>query len=382
MEINDFKLERYFAEHEFTAKYLLSSSDCEGCEMNDVLKNASKEELKLWENLKLGYTESKGNPLLREVILQYYKVNSIDNVVVATPGELNFISMNVLLNSNDHAITISPCYQSLSEVVKSINCELSYWKPNKNDWIFNTEDLEKQIQKNTKLIILNFPHNPTGSYLTKSQLNEIIAVARKHDLYLFSDEMYHKLIIGDVEELPPICDVYEKGISLWGTSKTFGLAGLRTGWLVCKDQFFLKRVVAFKDYLSICNSAPSEILSIMAINNMNFFLEPNLKKINHNISLFKAFVKKQELITSFIPPKAGSTSFIQLNIDGSSLDFSNHLIKKTGIMTVPAEMFEYGGKYIRVGFGRANFAETLEVLDCYLKEIKPAHNNIASIGYA
>ncbi|WP_339895975.1 aminotransferase class I/II-fold pyridoxal phosphate-dependent enzyme [uncultured Algibacter sp.] len=375
MKINDFRLERYFAQHEFTAKYLLSSSDCDGYELNYVLENASIEELKLWENLKLGYTESEGIPLLREAILRHYKITSIKNVVVATPGELNFISMNVLLGSTDHAITIAPCYQSLSEVVKSINCELSYWKPSKNDWIFNTEDLEKLIQKNTKLIILNFPHNPTGSYLTKSQLNEIVAIARKHDIYIFSDEMYHKLIIDDVEELPPICDVYEKGISLWGTSKTFGLAGLRTGWLVCEDQSFLKRIVAFKDYLSICNSAPSEILTIMALNNMNLFLEPNLKKINKNIFIFNEFVKKQEVITSFTPPKAGSTSFIQLNINSSSLQFSSQLVKETGIMTVPAEMFEYEGEYIRVGFGRANFPEILEVFDGYLKEMKPAHNN-------
>ena len=374
MKINDFKLERYFAQHEFTAKYLLSSSDCDGYELNYILENASKEELKLWENLKLGYTESEGNPVLREAILRHYSLNSIENVVVATPGELNFISMNVLLNATDHAITLSPCYQSLSEVVKSIHCELSFWKPNTKDWTFNTEDLEKLIQKNTKLIILNFPHNPTGSYLTKHQLNEIVAIARKHDIYIFSDEMYHKLIHGDTEELQPICDLYEKGISLWGTSKTFGLAGLRTGWLVSQDKSFLQKVVAFKDYLSICNSAPSEILSIMALNNINSFLEPNLKKINNNIAVFSEFVDQQDIIRNFVPPKAGSTSFVQLNIDNSALEFSNTLVKETGIMTVPSEMFEYEGKYIRVGFGRANFPEIIAVLDHYLKKFRNGSN--------
>ena len=376
MRINDFKLERYFAQHEFTARYLLSSSDCDGYELNYLLENASEEELALWENLKLGYTESEGNPLLREAILQHYKINSIENVVVATPGELNFISMNVLLDSTDHAITISPCYQSLSEVVKSINCELSYWKPSEDDWTFDPSDLEKLIQTNTKLIILNFPHNPTGTYLTKHELNKIVDIARKHDLYIFSDEMYHKLIIDDIEELPPVCDIYEKGISLWGTSKSFGLAGLRTGWLVSQNKSFLKDVVAFKDYLSICNSAPSEILSIMALNNINLFLGPNLRKIKKNISIFKEFAEKQEVISNFISPKAGSTSFVKLNSKGSSLEFSNQLVEKRGIMTLPAEMFEYQGKYIRIGFGRENFSEALEVFDNYLGGIKPVHNNV------
>jgi len=366
MKIKNFKLERYFAKHEFTAKYLLSSSDCDGYELKDVLESASKEELELWTGMKLGYTESEGNPLLRAAILQYYKAEAIENVVVATPGELNFISMNVLLEASDHVISVSPCYQSLYEIVKSLNCELSYWKSNPGNWEFNTADLEKAIQKNTKLIILNFPHNPTGSYLTLKQLNEIIAIAKRNDLYIFSDEMYHKLIIESTQELPPISDLYEKGISLWGTSKTFGLAGLRTGWLVSQDRGFLKKVVAFKDYLSICNSAPSEILSIIALNHMDDFLLPNLKKIKENISLFKEFSDKHDIISSFIPPRAGSTSFVELNIENSALEFSNDLVAKTGIMIVPAEMFEHQGKFIRVGFGRRNLPEILNIFSEYL----------------
>lgn len=376
MKINDFKLERYFATHEFTAKYLLSSSDCDGYALNYVLEHASKHDLDLWQGLKLGYTESAGNPMLREAILQHYKIKTIENVVVASPGELNFISMHVLLKSTDHVITVSPCYQSLYEVVKSIHCSLSYWKPNPENWEFNTNELEGLIKKNTKLIVLNFPHNPTGSYLTGKQLNDIVAIARKHNIYIFSDEMYQKLIIDTIPELPPICDIYEKGISLWGTSKSFGLAGLRIGWLVTQDTDFLHKVVAFKDYLSICNSAPSEILSIIALNNSNKFILPNIQKIKKNVRIFKEFASEQDIIASFIPPKAGSTSFVKINIENSALDFSNQLVEETGIMTVPAEMFEQKEKYIRVGFGRKDLPEVLDLFDEYLKTIKPAHNNV------
>ncbi len=369
MKIPDFKLERYFAKHEFTSKYLLSSSDCDGYELKYVLECASKSEMELWEGMKLGYTESEGNPLLRDAIAQFYNNKSIENVVVASPGELNFIAMNVLLDSTDHVVTVSPCYQSLSEVVKTIGCEISYWKPKPENWEFNTDDLEKLIKKNTKLIIINFPHNPTGSYLKVSQLNEIVRIAEKHDLYIFSDEMYHKLMIGDMQELPPICDVYKKGISLWGTSKTFGLAGLRIGWLVSQDLKFLHSVVSYKDYLSICNSAPSEILSIIALNHFDKFLLPNIQKIKSNIRLFDDFYKKHKQINGFIPPKAGSTAFVKLNIENSSLDFSNKMVEEAGIMTVPAEMFEYVGKYIRIGFGRKNFSEALVEFDVYLNKL-------------
>ena len=148
------------------------------------------------------------------------------------------------------------------------------------------------------------------------------------------------------------------------------MAGLRTGWLVCQDQKFIQKVIAFKDYLSICCSAPSEILSIIALNHIDDFLLPNIEKIQHNINLFKTFSENQALISSFTPPRAGSTAFVPLNINSSSLDFSNHLVETLGIMTIPAEMFDHPGKYIRVGFGRQNFHEILPLLKDYIEENK------------
>ena len=366
MKINEFKLERYFARHEFSARYLLSSSDCDGYEMNYVLQQASSKEMQLWEKLTLGYTESEGHPLLREAILKYYNFKNIENVMVASPGELNFIAMNVLLQPDDHAIVVSPAYQSLSEVVKSLNCEISCWQPNPATWEFDTEVLERLIQHNTKLIIINFPHNPTGAYLRREQLDEIIRIAKKQDAWIFSDEMYRNLMVSDMPELPPVCELYDKGISLWGTSKTFGLAGLRLGWLVTQNREFLHKVVAFKDYLSICSSAPAEILAMIALNHPDKFIQPNLEKIKANITLFTAFALRHNNLVTFIPPKAGSVAFVKMNISGSSLDFSNRLVEETGIMTVPGEMFEYPGKYLRIGFGRRNFPEVLQKLEAYL----------------
>ena len=92
--------------------------------------------------------------------------------------------------------------------------------------------------------------------------------------------------------------------------------------------------------------------------------------------LFGEFIAEHQIISSFIPPKAGSTSFVKLNIENSSFEFSNQLVEKTGIMTLPSEMYEYPGKYIRVGFGRSNIPEVLDRLDKYFKTIMPAHNNV------
>ncbi|MDC0272490.1 aminotransferase class I/II-fold pyridoxal phosphate-dependent enzyme [Crocinitomicaceae bacterium] len=367
--MKDFKLERYFAQHEFTAKYLLSSSDCDGYGQDYVLDRANPTELKMWNDIKLGYTESAGNPILRESITQFYKTKNIEEVVVGSPGELNYITMRVLLEKQDHVVAVSPAYQSLHEVVHSIGCEISYWTPNEN-WAFDPSQLEHLVRKNTKLIIINFPHNPTGSYLTLSELNQIVSIAKKNDCYIFSDEMYHKLLAKSEKELPPISDLYSKGISLWGTSKSFGLAGLRTGWLVCNDLDFIHRVICYKDYLSICSSAPSEILSIIALNHIDDFLQPNIKKIQQNINLFAEFAQTQDVISSFIPPKSGSTAFVKLNINCSSLEFSNYLVEKAGIMTIPAEMFDHPGKFIRVGFGRESLPKILPIMRVFLEQNK------------
>ncbi|MFA8342823.1 MAG: aminotransferase class I/II-fold pyridoxal phosphate-dependent enzyme [Rhodothermaceae bacterium] len=366
MKIDDFKLERYFAKYEFQTKYLLSSSDCDGYSLKYILDKASPEELKIWENQKFGYTESTGNPFLRESISQFYTKISPENIVVSSPGEANFILMNTLLEKTDHVICMSPAYQSLYQVVKSIDCELSYWEPDETTWKFDPNSLEKLIRPNTKLIIINFPHNPTGAFPALDELNKIVEIAKKNDIWLFSDEMYRKLTINNTPDIPPVCDLYEKGVSLWGMAKTFGLAGLRIGWVASQDTALLEKIVSYKDYLTICNSAPSEILSAIALNHSNDFIKPNLEKIEKNISLFSKFILDFNSIFNFIMPKAGSTGFVKLHIKEPAFEFSEKLVKDTGIMTIPSELFEYGDKHIRIGFGRENFPEIIEILSSYI----------------
>lgn len=375
MNIKDFKLERYFAIHEFSAKYLLSSSDCDGYKMSEILDLADEKELELWDNLTLGYTESTGHPLLKKAILKQYEQHTNkqtlteENIVVSSPGELAFILMNSILSEQDHAIVISPSYQSLYEVIRSIGTEISFWKPQEQEWNYDVNDIEKLIKPNTKLIVINFPHNPTGAYLKKEEYEKLIEIARKHNIYIYSDEMYYKLNLDEEYPiLPPMACSYEKGISLWGMAKSFGLAGLRIGWLASPDTELLKKIVSFKDYLSICSSAPSEILSLIALNHSETLIEKNLKKIKENIKHFETFLEidkekaeKDRLFSQFIKPKAGSVAFVKINpLRGNSLDFSNALVQSKGIMTVPSEMFDYPSGYLRIGFGRENFKNILK----------------------
>ena len=138
MNINTFKLERYFAKYEFSAPYLLCSSDCEALTMDELTIMSDSDSLQLWYDLKLAYTESQGHPVLREEISQLYTSIKPEDLLVLTPEEGIYIAMNTLLNKGDHVITTFPAYQSLYEIANSIGCELSQWTPKEEDaWVRN-----------------------------------------------------------------------------------------------------------------------------------------------------------------------------------------------------------------------------------------------------
>lgn len=366
MQIKPFLLERYFAKYEFSTKYLLSSSDCDGYSMQQILDCANEEERTMWNSIKLGYTDSQGGLPLREAIAQQYQTISPDEVFVLSPGEANFILMNVALKPGDHVVCMAPAYQSLYQVCESIGCEMSWWKPeNEKVWNFNPKTLESLIQPNTKMIIVNFPHNPTGFLPTENELTEIIEIASSRDILIFSDEMYHQLVHEPSRQIPSICDLYENSISLWGMAKSFGMAGLRLGWVATKNHELMQKMMEFKDYLSICNNPMSETLSLIALNHKEKFIQPNIEKIIRNKAIFEEFVKNTDGLLQFSAPIAGSTAFVKINTP-KALDYSEMLVKETGIMLVPSEMFEYGTQHIRIGFGRENMAEVLGVWGDYI----------------
>jgi aspartate/methionine/tyrosine aminotransferase len=366
MQIEPFKLERYFAKYEFNVKYLLSSSDCDGFSMQYVLDAAEQGEQRLWDNLTLGYTDSLGHPLLREAISRHYNTVTLDDVFVLSPGEANFILMNLVLSAGDEVVCMRPAYQSLYQVARSIGCKLVFWEPNDQGG-YNVDDLAQLVSVRTKMLIVNFPHNPTGFYPTREELDRLIQIVRRNNTFVFSDEMYHKLVHDKSNLNDSLVDLYENCICLWGTAKSFGLAGLRIGWVVSHNRELLQKMQSYKDYFTICNSAPAEVLTMIALNNSEKFIEVNLDKIRKNKKHFAEFVSRHpENFPSYKEPRAGSTALVEVNIGKPTLEYAEEIVKRTGIMLVPAEMFEYGEKHFRIGFGRSNMPEALSAWESVL----------------
>jgi aspartate/methionine/tyrosine aminotransferase len=364
MRISDFKLERFFAAHEFTARYLLSASDCEALTLAELLELADAETFGLWRDLQLGYTESAGHPLLRAAAAQLYDGITADDLLIAAPEELIFIAMNVLLAPGDHVIATFPGYQSLYEVAAALGAEVTRWplQPAADGWRLDLGALEESITPATKLLVVNFPHNPTGFLPARAELDAIIGLARRRGLHVFSDEMYRLLEHGAAGPLPSVADLYERGIALSGLSKSFALPGLRIGWLATHDRDFLARAVAFKDYTTICNSAPSEILGLVALRARAQIVARNRTIIRENLARAEQFFVAHADRFRWLPPQAGSVAFPQLTTGQPVADFCREVLERRNLMILPGDVFDFGGNHFRIGLGRRNFGTALGVL--------------------
>ncbi len=362
-----FKLERYFAQYEFSTKYLLSSSDCQSLSIEELLRwdpQAQEGMKKVW----LGYTESLGDSDLRALIAQTYDGVDAGGVIVHSGAQeaiFNFIFS--VLKSNDHIIVLRPAYQSLYSLAKDRNIECSDWNliENEQNWSLDLAELKKLIKKNTRALIVNFPHNPTGFLPSREDFDEIISFCQHHRIILFSDEVYRGLEFSTDDRLPAACSLYDKAISLGVLSKTYGLPGLRIGWVASKNREILDKMASFKDFLTICNSAPSEFLAKIALKHREKLAERNLKIIKSNMALAKSFFDKRQDRFKWIPAQAGAISLVRLlpgKLDEGAENFCQKAREKQEVLLLPSTLYDHGDQHFRMGFGRSNFPEALERL--------------------
>ena len=361
MQIKPFQIERYFARYEFEVPYLLSASDCESLSMQALLEGADPEALALWRGLSLGYTDPQGHSLLRQEVARLYQNVSADEVQVLAPEEGIFIAMHALLEPGDHVIVTFPGYQSLYEIARALGCHVTRWtlQPKGDRWELDLDELERSILLETKLLVVNFPHNPTGYLPTPATWARIVELARERELYLFSDEMYAGLEYEPAQRLPPVCDLYERGISLSGLSKTLSCPGLRIGWLATQDRVLRDRFATLRDYTTICSSAPSEILALIALRAREAIVARNLAIIRCNLEVAQRFFDANADGFEWRKPQAGSVAFPRLTTGVRVEAFCQDLLER-GVMALPGTVFEFPGDYFRLGLGRENLPQALE----------------------
>lgn len=368
----DFSLEVYFSQWEFNARYNLAGSDIQSMALAELLAMANPDELRAWEALSLGYTETYGAPALREAIAETYSACKPENVLCFAGAEEGiYCAMHALLRPQDHAIVCYPNYQSAESIPLSI-CEVSGWRlAPERDWSPDLDELRSLLRPNTRLISINFPHNPTGKMLEREKFDELVDLCRQRGLWLFSDEVYRRIEREPAKRLPQGADVYERALSLNVMSKAYGLAGLRIGWIACQDKRALLRMERLKHYLSICNSAPSEALALIALRNRDRILEQNRNLVDRNLALLEAFFAQHRDLFEWQQPDGSSIAFPRyLGAEGVEA-FTRRLVEKRGVILLPASLFrsELGPvppDHFRIGYGRAFVPQALEEVEAFL----------------
>jgi len=368
----DFKLETHFSKWEFKARYHMTASDAETISLAELLAMATPEDRKAYEGMSLGYTETYGAPQLRETIAGTYDNQATKNTLCfAGASEGIFAANMVLLDKDSHAIVVTPNYQSHESLPQSI-CDVSGVPLNPHEgWSLDIDQVAAAIKPNTKLITINFPHNPTGAILPLDRYNALIELCRKHGIYILHDEIFNGLGETGAQHLPFIADQYERGLSLGVMSKSYGLPGLRIGWIACQDREVLSQMERMKHYLSICNSGPSEQLAIIALNNREKLLARNCAIVDENLPKWDAFFARFPDLFDWQHPDGSCMAFPRYKGADGVEHFIQNLVEESGVLLLPGSIYgstltDTPTDHFRLGFGRKNLDEGLAALEGHI----------------
>jgi aspartate/methionine/tyrosine aminotransferase len=365
MRLPPFELERYFARHEFSAEYLLCASDVEPYGMAELLALADDECRALWDGLGLGYTESPGHPLLRrEIAALYDGLEPEDVLVFAGAEEAIFVFANAVLGPGEHAVAVWPAYQSLYEVARGTGAEVTLVRlEHEAGWRLDIDAVRRAVRPETRAIVVNSPHNPTGAHLDRGDLDALVAIAEEAGAVLFSDEVYRYLELDPADRLPGAAALSASAVSLGVMSKTFALPGLRIGWIATRDQDLVRRLAELKDYTTICSAAPSEVLALIGLRNRDRVVDRSLAIVRDNLERLDGFFGRWSGAFEWVRPRAGSIGFPRLLADAPIERFALDLIDAESVVLLPGSTYEHPGNHFRLGFGRRDLPEALARLE-------------------
>ena len=372
----DFRLETHFAKWEFKARYHMTASDAESMSMRELLDMASRQEREAFEGMWLGYTETYGAPDLRAAVAATYEKQDAENILCfAGASEGIFAANTVLLDRDSHAIVVTPNYQSHETLPVAI-CEATGVPLDPEDsWSLDVDRIADAIRPNTRLVTINFPHNPTGAILPLDRYTALIELCRKHGIYILHDEIFNGLGPSTAQHLPFVADVYERGLSLNVMSKSYGLPGLRVGWIACQDQGILSKMERMKHYLSICNSGPSERLTMIALSNREKIIGRNCAIVDENLPKWDAFFALHPELFDWKHPDGSCMAFPRYKGEDGVEAFCKSLVEESGVLFLPSTIYssELGdtpNDRFRLGFGRNGLDEGISALNAHLMRNK------------
>ncbi len=350
MKIDNFKVEDWFNEYERFSKYDMADTCVESLSLNELFELVGDREknLEYILNKRLNYGDIQGSERIKTAISFMYEKVDVQNITI-THGAIgaNQLVMLSVIEAGDKVVSILPTYQQHYSIPKSIGADVcTVFLREENNWLPDIDELSQKVTKDTKIICMNNPNNPTGSVMPETMLKRIVEIARKNDAYILCDEVYRGLEHdGNISK--SIADLYEKGISTGSLSKVFSLAGLRLGWIVAPDDV-MSKIIVQREYNTISVSAIDDYFGTLALENKEVILGRNLPKILKGKEILLDWVRDESNV-ELVPPMGGTTALLKYNSPLSSVELCKKLLEDTGVLFLPASTLEMEG-YLRVGY--------------------------------
>ena len=355
-------LEEQMAEWKRHTNMTMHESDVQPMRMSEVLALADDELRSDWENLTLKYTETPGGTKLRTEVSKLYRgVDPSQVVIFAGADEAIWVFFTAMLKPGDHIIVLWPAYEALYQLASLAGAEVSLVPLEPSDWGVDLDKVRKAFRPNTKFLVTNFPHNPTGSTVDKKTYRALIDLCHEKGATFIGDEVYHLLEHKPEYRLPPAVDADETAVSFGVMSKAYALSGLRIGWITIKEPQMLQRLKDLNGLATPCKPAPSELLATIALRAKDKVLARSHKIIDENLPLMDEFFEDYGDHFRWVRPKGATVGFPEL-IGMNVEKFTEAYAKQEHVMVWPGMVFNYPGNNFRISYGRTWVPEGLRRL--------------------
>ncbi len=359
--MSGFRLKTFFSSGAASARLNLSSSFAEPLSMAELiqLEPALPERLAA---LSLNYPAADGGELLRERIASFIGVAPEEVLVTNGADEALTITYAALIGRTSRVVVHTPAYEPLLALARQAGAEVVPWQAHEADgWQPSLDLLERLLRTPTDLVVVNFPHNPTGFMPEPSYFEQLRSLVAAAGSVLLVDEIYNGLPLHARTESIAAAD--GPCLSVSGLSKVFGMPGVRVGWIATRDRALLARLREARSFMNSFVSCLSEEVAQAALAHADEIIGRNSRIATEGKAHLEAFLAQAGDRFSAVVPEAGVNAFVRWHGEGSTDELSRRALLEAGLLLAPSSYFDAGSAHVRIGFGRSFIAQGLSDLE-------------------
>jgi len=323
------------------------------------------------DDLLLSYGDHRGDPGLRELIASDGGVNPDQVLVSVGAAGALFTVATALLNTGDRLVVAHPNYASNLETPYAIGAEIiSLPLALEGGFQVDLVHLRTLITPGTKLVSLTTPHNPTGAVIPPDDLREVITMVAEAGAWLLLDETYREL--SDTPP-PPAVTLSDRVLSVSSLSKTYGVPGIRIGWVLCRDARLMETLLAAKEQIALAHSVVDEAIARGILERRESLLPGVRDLVRQHRQLVAAWMASEPWL-EWVEPQGGVVCFPRIAAESgvNPAHFYQILNERYATWVGPGHWFEQDTRHFRLGFGYPATPDLKQAL----------HNVSAALGYA